>query len=192
MQSSVFSTKKRKSQNNTKSATIVFFLVSSSFFLLAHSFLLSFSFACVIFELIGPFFTYGYTPQVRLQKSGQSWSLPFFIHFLTLYTSNSFWIVKAGPSSLSQRLYITIAGEPGQLGGKKVIQGPPGPKGDQGAVGKTGAQGPQGAKGEKGQDGAGTSGVKYVRWGRTTCPKGAQMVYKGNDFKNHAEFCYSQ
>ena len=89
-------------------------------------------------------------------------------------------------------LYIKIAGEPGQLGGKKVIQGPPGPKGDQGAVGKTGAQGPQGAKGEKGQDGAGTSGVKYVRWGRTTCPKGAQMVYKGNDFKNHAEFCYSQ
>ena len=74
-----------------------------------------------------------------------------------------------------------------------MIQGPPGPKGDQGAVGKTGAQGPQGAKGEKGQDGAGTSGVKYVRWGRTTCPKGAQIVYKGNDFKNHhEEFCLLQ
>ena len=25
----------------------------------------------------------------------------------------------------------------------------------------------------------GTSGVKYVRWGRTTCPSGAQVVYKG-------------
>ena len=73
-----------------------------------------------------------------------------------------------------------------------MIQGPPGPKGDQGAVGKTGAKGPQGAKGEKGQDGAGTSGVKYVRWGRTTCPKGAQIVYKGNDFKNHEEFCLLQ
>ena len=66
-----------------------------------------------------------------------------------------------------------------------MIQGPPGPKGDQGAVGKTGAKGPQGSKGEKGQDGRGNSGVKYVRWGRAICPKGAQMVYKGNDFKNH-------
>ena len=51
--------------------------------------------------------------------------------------------------------------------------------GEQGKQGKTGAQGPRGAKGEKGQDGAGTSGVKYVRWGRTTCPSGAQIVYKG-------------
>ena len=25
----------------------------------------------------------------------------------------------------------------------------------------------------------GISGVKYVRWGRTTCPSGAQVVYKG-------------
>ena len=42
------------------------------------------------------------------------------------------------------------------------------PEGDQGAVGRTG---------EKGQ--AGKSGVKYVRWGRTTCPSGADIVYKG-------------
>ena len=41
-------------------------------------------------------------------------------------------------------------------------------KGDQGAVGRTG---------EKGQ--TGKSGVKYVRWGRTTCPSGADVVYKG-------------
>ena len=65
------------------------------------------------------------------------------------------------------------------MGTNKPFPGPPGPKGDQGAVGKTGAQGPQGAKGERGQDGAGNSGVKYVRWGRTTCPSGAQIVYKG-------------
>ena len=37
-----------------------------------------------------------------------------------------------------------------------------------------------GPKGEKGQDGK--SGVKYVRWGRTTCPSGADIVYKGKDW----------
>ena len=75
------------------------------------------------------------------------------------------------------RLFFT--GDPGKPGINKPFPGPPGPKGDQGVVGKTGAQGPQGAKGEKGQDGAGASGVKYIRWGRTTCPSGAQVVYKG-------------
>ena len=75
-----------------------------------------------------------------------------------------------------------FTGDAGKPGINKPFPGPPGPKGDQGAVGKTGPQGPQGpqgAKGEKGQDGAGTPGVKYVRWGRTTCPSGAQVVYKG-------------
>ena len=43
-----------------------------------------------------------------------------------------------------------------------------GPKGDKGA---------QGVKGDKGQ--AASSGVKYVRWGKTSCPNGAQIVYKG-------------
>ena len=65
---------------------------------------------------------------------------------------------------------IYIAGEPGKSGTNKPFPGPPGPKG---------AQGAQGVKGEKGQDGTGNSGVKYVRWGRTTCPRGAQIVYKG-------------
>ena len=41
----------------------------------------------------------------------------------------------------------------------------PGPKGD------------QGSKGDNGQDGK--AGVKYIRWGRTTCPNGAELVYKG-------------
>ena len=74
---------------------------------------------------------------------------------------------------------LFFTGDAGKPGINKPFPGPPGPKGDQGAVGKTGGQGPQGAKGEKGQDGAGTSGVKYIRWGRTTCPSGAQVVYKG-------------
>ena len=41
----------------------------------------------------------------------------------------------------------------------------PGPKGD------------QGSKGDNGQDGK--AGVKYIRWGRTSCPNGAELVYKG-------------
>ena len=81
-------------------------------------------------------------------------------------------------------MVIFNAGEPGKPGTNKPFPGPPGPKGDQGAVGRTGVQGPQGAKGEKGQDGAGQSGVKYVRWGRTTCPSGAQIVYKGKAINN--------
>ncbi|XP_068731400.1 uncharacterized protein [Montipora capricornis] len=64
-------------------------------------------------------------------------------------------------------------GEPGKPSTNTPLPGPPGPKGQQGAPG------PQGAKGEKGQKGTAKSGVKYVRWGRTTCPSGAQIVYKG-------------
>lgn len=82
-------------------------------------------------------------------------------------------------------VFLYFAGEQGRPGTNTSFPGPAGPKGDQGAVGKTGAQGPQGAKGEKGQDGAGNSGVKYVRWGRTTCPKHAQIVYKGRETGAH-------
>ena len=64
-----------------------------------------------------------------------------------------------------------IAGEVGKPGSSVSVPGLPGQKGDRGAVGA------QGAKGEKGQ--TGESGVKYVRWGRTTCPSGAEIVYKG-------------
>ncbi|XP_020625853.1 uncharacterized protein LOC110063227 isoform X2 [Orbicella faveolata] len=41
-------------------------------------------------------------------------------------------------------------------------------------LGLMGRPGPPGPKGESGK-----SGVKYVRWGRTTCPSGAETVYKG-------------
>ncbi|XP_078342927.1 short-chain collagen C4-like [Oculina patagonica] len=81
-------------------------------------------------------------------------------------------------------------GDPG-TNGTKGPQGPQGAagrtgdkgnqglKGDQGAVGRTGDKGSQGVKGEKGRDGTVKSGVQYIRWGRTTCPSGAQEVYKG-------------
>ena len=76
-------------------------------------------------------------------------------------------------------MILHILGEAGKPGTNKPFPGPPGPKGDKGAVGRTGDKGPQGLKGEKGQEGAGKSGVKYVRWGKTTCANGAQIVYKG-------------
>ncbi|XP_067027878.1 short-chain collagen C4-like [Acropora muricata] len=72
-------------------------------------------------------------------------------------------------------------GPPGPPGppGIRGPKGEAGKPGDKGPVGMTGAQGPQGAKGEMGQDSNGTSGVNYVRWGRTSCPNGTQIVYQG-------------
>ena len=81
---------------------------------------------------------------------------------------------------LFDSLLRILIGEPGKPGTSVSAPGPPGPKGDQGAVGSTGEKGSQGAKGEKGQAGTGKSGVKYVHWGRTKCPSGAETVYKGN------------
>ena len=57
-------------------------------------------------------------------------------------------------------------------------------KGDQGAAGKTGD------KGDKGQDGK--SGVKYVRWGKTTCPRDADIVYKGMRIEQVFPFIFSK
>ncbi|XP_067024550.1 collagen alpha-3(IV) chain-like [Acropora muricata] len=97
------------------------------------------------------------------------------------------------PNVSNNALVACLLGKGSQEDGN-ANQGPPGPPGppgirgpkgeagepgDQGPVGKTGAQGPQGAKGEMGQDGNGTSGVNYVRWGRTSCPSGTQIVYEG-------------
>ena len=87
------------------------------------------------------------------------------------------------PFKIPKLQHSFFIGEQGKPGTNKPFPGPPGPKGDQGPVGKTGAKGPQGAKGQRGQDGSGRSGVKYVRWGRTTCPSGAQIVYKGKETK---------
>ena len=72
--------------------------------------------------------------------------------------------------------FLGILGDAGNPGTNKPAPGPPGPKGP---TGSPGLEGPRGLKGEKGQDGTGASGVKYVRWGRTSCPSGAQIVYKG-------------
>ena len=81
--------------------------------------------------------------------------------------------------------FLGILGDAGNPGTNKPAPGPPGPKGP---AGSPGLKGPRGPKGEKGQDGNGPSGVKYVRWGRTTCPSGAQIVYEGK--ANNPLKCY--
>lgn len=67
-----------------------------------------------------------------------------------------------------QQLVFFIAGESGKPSSSASVSGPPGQKEDRGDVG---------AQGEKRE--TGKSGVNYVRWGRTTCPNGAEIVYKG-------------
>ncbi|XP_048578123.1 short-chain collagen C4 isoform X2 [Nematostella vectensis] len=61
-------------------------------------------------------------------------------------------------------------GKPGR-DGKDGKPGVNGPKGAPGAQGGTGARGPPGPRG--------SSGVQYVRWGKTSCPRSARLVYKG-------------
>jgi len=69
-----------------------------------------------------------------------------------------------------------VLGRDGRNNGQGMM-GPPGQPGTPGQIGPKGPKGDQGSKGDKGEDGK--SGVKYVRWGRTTCPSGAEVVYKG-------------
>ena len=42
-----------------------------------------------------------------------------------------------------------------------------------------GPAGPPGPPGEKGNSGSQPGGAVYTRWGRTTCPTGATLVYAG-------------
>ena len=76
-------------------------------------------------------------------------------------------------------VFLPLKGDAGKPGVNKPFPGPPGSKGERGSAGSPGLKGPQGPKGEKGKKGAGKSGVKYVRWGRTIRPGGAEVVYKG-------------
>ncbi|KXJ07697.1 Short-chain collagen C4 [Exaiptasia diaphana] len=54
-----------------------------------------------------------------------------------------------------------------------------GQHGAQGPRGSPGSQGPRGVQGPMGHPGPKSGGVKYIRWGRTSCPSGANLVYKG-------------
>ena len=67
-------------------------------------------------------------------------------------------------------------GNPGGDGnpGRDGRDGPPAAPGEKGLKGDIGEKGMTGPKG-----GMGSSGVVYIRWGRTTCPNGADEVYYG-------------
>ena len=64
-------------------------------------------------------------------------------------------------------------GSPGRDGrdGPSAAPGTPGEKGLKGDIGEKGMIGPKGDMA--------SSGVVYIRWGRTTCPDGADTVYYG-------------
>ncbi|XP_031562344.1 short-chain collagen C4-like [Actinia tenebrosa] len=63
-----------------------------------------------------------------------------------------------------------LPGKPGRDGRNYGLPGRPGAPGLKGETGHQGVRGPPGPK---------SDGVQYVRWGRTTCPSGASLVYKG-------------
>ena len=65
-----------------------------------------------------------------------------------------------------------LPGPPG-VPGTPGAAGAPGRDGTDGSIGPVGPTGPQGPRGPMG------GGVSYVRWGRTTCPSGAELVYYG-------------
>ena len=54
-----------------------------------------------------------------------------------------------------------------------------GEKGNEGPPGKHGQKGAPGENGSPAEPGSNSSGVSYVRWGRTTCPGEAEIVYTG-------------
>ena len=73
-------------------------------------------------------------------------------------------------------------GNPGTDGnpGRDGRDGPPAAPGLPGTTGEKGLKGDIGEKGMIGPKGdMGSSGVVYIRWGRTTCPNGADRVYYG-------------
>ncbi|XP_072024324.1 uncharacterized protein [Amphiura filiformis] len=68
-------------------------------------------------------------------------------------------------------------GQPGQIG----PQGIPGKVGPPGLRGLSGPEGPPGSPGAPGIDAANPviSGAIYIRWGKSSCPSTADMVYNG-------------
>ena len=78
-------------------------------------------------------------------------------------------------------------GEPGPQGndgthGRPGEIGPPGLSGEpgvQGMPGPIGAPGLHGLEGKEGPPGLISGGVVYTRWGRSSCPDGAELLYAG-------------
>ena len=65
------------------------------------------------------------------------------------------------------------------LRGRDGRDGRDGGLGPRGPAGRDGVNGDKGMKGDVGPAGPSSGGVTYVRWGRTTCPNTAELVYEG-------------
>ncbi|XP_031564239.1 short-chain collagen C4-like [Actinia tenebrosa] len=78
--------------------------------------------------------------------------------------------LQARVAQLETQRMILIRGKDGRTG-KPGIPGAPGVRGRPGRNGQLGPRGPRCYRGP--------GGVQYIRWGRTTCPWGATLVYKG-------------
>ena len=60
--------------------------------------------------------------------------------------------------------------------GRDGVSGRDGAKGERGDNGEKGEKGETGAKGDAGPE---SGGVVYTRWGRKSCPAGAELLYEG-------------
>ncbi|XP_031555085.1 gliomedin-like, partial [Actinia tenebrosa] len=77
--------------------------------------------------------------------------------------------LQARLEQLEAKRIVCLRGRDGRDG----VPGLPGAHGVRGRPGRNGQLGPRGPRGYRGP-----GGVVYVRWGRTTCPWGATLVYK--------------
>ena len=79
-------------------------------------------------------------------------------------------------NTLVRAVYLQI------LRGRDGCDGLPGRDGRDGLPGRDGVKGDKGDKGDTGPVGAAgpkSGGVVYTRWGKKSCPTGAQLVYEG-------------
>ena len=92
-----------------------------------------------------------------------------------------------GNDASVQTSSCSLAGRDGRDGlpGPPGVPGTPGTAGAPGRDGRDGSIGPVGPTGPQGPPGPMGGGVSYVRWGRTTCPSGAQLVYYGRMGASH-------
>ena len=94
-------------------------------------------------------------------------------------------VLKKRQSTDSERCENVKMGTPGRDGrdGQPGTNGRDGRDSPPAAPGTPGEKGLKGDIGEKGMTGPkgdmGSSGVVYIRWGRTTCPNGADKIYYG-------------
>ncbi|XP_072048434.1 uncharacterized protein [Amphiura filiformis] len=92
-----------------------------------------------------------------------------------------------GPSSYAPQISDCMAGLPGR-DGRDGRDGPAGLPGRDGSMGMKGSPGFRGEKGDRGESGtsvmlnttiATNGGTTYIRWGRSSCPASAKVVYQG-------------